>query len=47
MEQQKLITYLEMKEKEMMQNDALEHQLKLPESYNSLNAHHFPLFLTV
>ena len=45
--QKRLLTFLEMKEREIMQEDTLEHQLKLPESYNSLKARHFPLFLTV
>lgn len=36
-----------MKEKEILQADTLEQQHQLPENYNKLSSHHFPLFLTV
>ena len=38
---------LDLKEKEIIQADTLDHQLRIPESYNNLQNGHFPIFLTV
>jgi len=46
-ERKRLLTYLENKEKEIIQAETIQQQKQLPESYSLLQSYHFPLFLTV
>ena len=46
-EREKLLKFLEIREKEILQAEQVDQQLAMPEQMHQLSGRHFPLFLTV